>query len=69
MVMSEDQRLCPTCARPMIETPVKLEPEADPRFAHQPLDEAESAVLVMRLECPECHHVEGRHPKGVQKGL
>jgi hypothetical protein len=36
MVMSEDQRLCPTCALPMVETPVKLEPEADPRLAQHP---------------------------------
>jgi cytochrome c2 len=62
--MKEAERLCPQCAIPMEEVPVKAEPNAIPTVAAQPLDDVKAGVVVMRLECPKCHHIEGRHPKG-----
>jgi Zn ribbon nucleic-acid-binding protein len=62
--VSEDKSLCLQCGTRMEETPDKVEPQAIPSVAKQPLDHVEAGVLVMRLECPKCHHIEGRFPKG-----
>jgi ribosomal protein S27AE len=62
--VSEDKILCPQCGTRMEETPHKVEPQAIPSVAKQPLDHVEAGVLVTRLECPKCHHAEGRFPKG-----
>ena len=48
----------------MEEVPVKAEPNAIPTVAAQPLDDVKAGVVVTRLECPKCHHAEGRFPKG-----
>ena len=62
--MKQAERLRPHCGVPMEEVPVKAEPNTIPRVAAQPLNEVKAGVIVTRLECPKCQHVEGRHPKG-----
>jgi hypothetical protein len=62
--MKQAERLCPHTAVPMQEFPIKAEPHAFPKVAAQPLNEVKVGVVVSRLECPKCRHVEGRHPKG-----
>ena len=48
----------------MEEGPAKVEPHANPKIAAQQRDHATAGVVVNRLECPKCHHAEGRLPKG-----
>jgi ribosomal protein S27AE len=62
--MKQAERLCPQCSIPMEEVPVKAEPNAIPKVAAQHLDDVKAGVVVTRLECPKCQHVEGRYPKG-----
>jgi hypothetical protein len=62
--MGESKSSCPHCGIPMEEVPVKAEPNANPKVAAQPLDDIKAGVVVTRLECPQCHHAEGRLPKG-----
>jgi ribosomal protein S27AE len=62
--MEKDKRMCPQCGAPMEETPDKVEPHAISSIAKQPLDDVKAGVLLTRLECPKCHHTEGRHPQG-----
>ena len=62
--MSEDKSLCPQCGTPMEKTPDTIEPQAIPSVAKQHPEAGGAGVLVTRLECPKCHHIEGRFPKG-----
>jgi hypothetical protein len=55
---------CPQCQEPMVESAVKVSPGVKPEVIEQPAEELRSSIVVGRLECPKCHHMEGRLLKG-----
>jgi ribosomal protein S27AE len=59
-IMTLDKNLCPVCGTHMEEKNNRI--ESPPKATQKP-GYATVSVAVKRLECPKCHHAEGRHPK------
>jgi Zn finger protein HypA/HybF involved in hydrogenase expression len=60
-----NQHLCPGCGSPMRK---KIVPNATPAIDEQPPVSPERIEPLALLECPKCHHAEGRHLKAGEAG-
>jgi hypothetical protein len=60
IAVTEKPALCPTCGTPMLDSIV---PNATPAVDEQPPVSPERIEPLVYLECPKCHHAEGRHLK------
>jgi ssDNA-binding Zn-finger/Zn-ribbon topoisomerase 1 len=60
-----NQQPCPTCGSPMRK---RIVPNATPAIDEQPPVSPERIESLAQLECPKCHHAEGRHLKAGEAG-
>jgi hypothetical protein len=62
---TRNQQPCPTCGSPMRK---RIVPNATPAIDEEPPVSPERIVPLAQLECPKCHHAEGRHLKAAETG-
>ena len=60
-----NQHLCPGCGSTMRK---KIVPNATPAIDEEPPVSPERIEPLALLECPNCHHAEGRHLKAGEAG-